>query len=265
MPRPCKRRRVCGHPSCGRFGPAEQAHGQPEVLMGLDEFETIRLIDLEGLTQEQCAAQMNVARTTVQAIYGTARRKLAQCLVNGRALVIEGGDYELCSAASAQECPGWGCRGRCRWSNCQSNKEENIMKIAVTYDNGQIFQHFGHTEQFKLYDVEDGTVTVQTVVDAGGEGHGALAQVLKAHGVDTLICGGIGGGAQQALAQAGIRLYGGVKGEADAAVEALLRGELAYDPNARCDHHDHAHGEGHCGQGHQHEGHACRHGHCSDK
>ena len=68
MPRPCKRRRVCGHPSCGRFGPAEQAHGQPEVLMGLDEFETIRLIDLEGLTQEQCAAQMNVARTTVQAI-----------------------------------------------------------------------------------------------------------------------------------------------------------------------------------------------------
>ena len=91
MPRPCKRRRVCGHPSCGRFGPAEQARGQPEVLMGLDEFETIRLIDLEGLTQEQCAAQMNVARTTVQAIYGTARRKLAQCLVNGRALVIEGG------------------------------------------------------------------------------------------------------------------------------------------------------------------------------
>lgn len=265
MPRPCKRRRVCGHPSCGRFGPAEQAHGQPEVLMGLDEFETIRLIDLEGLTQEQCAAQMNVARTTVQAIYGTARRKLAQCLVNGRALVIEGGDYELCSAASAQECPGWGCRGRCRWSNCQPNKEENIMKIAVTYDNGQIFQHFGHTEQFKLYDVEDGKVTAQTVVDAEGEGHGALAQVLKAHGVDTLICGGIGGGAQQALAQAGIRLYGGVKGEADAAVEALLRGELTYDPNARCDHHDHANGEGHCGQGHQHEGHACRHGHCSDK
>lgn len=83
--------------------------------------------------------------------------------------------------------------------------------------------------------------------------------------MDTLICGGIGGGAQQALAQAGIRLYGGVKGEADAAVEALLRGELTYDPNARCDHHDHANGEGHCGQGHQDEGHACRHGHCSDK
>ena len=138
------------------------------------------------------------------------------------------------------------------------------MKIAVTYDNGQIFQHFGHTEQFKLYDVEDGKVTAQTVVEAGGEGDGALAQVLKAHGVDALVCGGIGGGAQQALAQAGIRLYGGVKGEADAAVEALLRGELAYDPNACCDHHDHAHGEEHCGHGHHGEGHTCRHGHCND-
>ena len=78
MPRPCKRRRICGHPSCGRFGPADSPCDRPDVIMGLDEFEAIRLIDLEGLRQEQCAAQMNVARTTVQAIYGTARRKLAQ-------------------------------------------------------------------------------------------------------------------------------------------------------------------------------------------
>ena len=110
MPRPCKRRRVCGHPSCGRFGPAEQAHGQPEVLMGLDEFETIRLIDLEGLTQEQCAAQMDVARTTVQAIYAAARKKLAECLVLGRQLVISGGEYELCR----QDAPFAGCERRCR-------------------------------------------------------------------------------------------------------------------------------------------------------
>ena len=80
-----------------------------------------------------------------------------------------------------------------------------------------------------------------TTINTNGSGHGALADILKKCNVDTLICGGIGGGAQQALAQAGIRLYGGVKGEADAAVEALLRGGLAYDPNARCDHHDHAH------------------------
>ena len=107
MPRPCKRRRVCGHPSCGRFGPAEQAHGQPEVLMGLDEFETIRLIDLEGLTQEQCAAQMHVSRTTVQAIYGSARLKLATCLVQADDLVIEGGEYILCDRETE------GCGRRC--------------------------------------------------------------------------------------------------------------------------------------------------------
>ena len=92
MPRPCKQRRVCGHPPCGRFGPAGQDAG-PEVVMGVDEFEAIRLIDLEGLTQEECAAQMNVARTTVQAIYAQARVKLARCLVGGCALSIRGGDY----------------------------------------------------------------------------------------------------------------------------------------------------------------------------
>ncbi|MBQ7835856.1 MAG: NifB/NifX family molybdenum-iron cluster-binding protein [Clostridia bacterium] len=121
------------------------------------------------------------------------------------------------------------------------------MKIAVTYENGEIFQHFGHTEQFKLYSVTDGKITNTQIVDTLGSGHGALAGLLSALGVDTLICGGIGGGAQSALANAGIKLYGGASGDADAAVEALLAGELAYDPNAKCDHHDH-HGEGHsCG------------------
>ena len=70
------------------------------------------------------------------------------------------------------------------------------MRIAVTYENGEIFQHFGHTEQFKIYDVEDGKIISSEVVDAGGSGHGALAGVLSALKVDALICGGIGGGAQ---------------------------------------------------------------------
>lgn len=136
------------------------------------------------------------------------------------------------------------------------------MKIAVTYENGNIFGHFGHTQQFKLYDVQDGKVVASLVVDTMGSGHGALAGFLAAHGVDTLICGGIGGGAQMALANAGIRLYGGVTGSADAAVQALLDGRLAFDPDVHCDHHDH-YGEGHsCGSHeggcHSHEG--C-HGH----
>lgn len=123
------------------------------------------------------------------------------------------------------------------------------MKIAVTYDNGQIFPHFGHTAQFKLYEVADGQVTASVVVSTNGSGHGALAGFLTAQGVDTLICGGIGAGAQAALREAGVTLYGGVSGATDEAVQALLAGALAFAPQVRCSHHDHAHeGEGHtCG------------------
>ena len=118
------------------------------------------------------------------------------------------------------------------------------MKIAVTYENGEIFQHFGRTEQFKLYEVEGGKVVSSAVVGTNGQGHGALAALLEVAGADVLICGGIGGGAQMALAAAGIKLLGGVSGSCDAAVEALLAGRLEYNPDVRCNHHDHEHGEG---------------------
>ena len=127
-------------------------------------------------------------------------------------------------------------------------KGEDIMRIAVTYENGEIFQHFGHTEEFKVYDVQDGKVVASEVVNTNGQGHGALAGVLTALKADVLICGGIGGGAQMALAAAGIKLYGGVSGSADAAVEALLAGNLDYNPAVKCNHHG-EHGEGHtCGE-----------------
>ena len=123
------------------------------------------------------------------------------------------------------------------------------MKIAVTYSNGEIFQHFGHTEQFKVYTVDGNKILSAEVIDTNGSGHGALAGLLSQLDVDVLICGGIGGGAQMALAQAGIQLYGGVNGDADKAVESFVAGNLAYDPNAKCDHHDHHHDEDHaCGE-----------------
>ena len=121
------------------------------------------------------------------------------------------------------------------------------MKIAVTYENGMIFQHFGHTEQFKVYEVENEQVVSSEVVGTNGSGHGALAMLLSGMDVQALICGGIGGGARAALAQAGIALYPGASGDADAAVQALLSGALNYDPNTMCQHHHHE--EGHaCGE-----------------
>lgn len=121
------------------------------------------------------------------------------------------------------------------------------MKIAVTYENGSVFQHFGHTGQFKLYEVEDGQIRSTRLVDSKGSGHGALAGVLKQQGVDLLICGGIGPGAQNALAEQGIALCAGASGSADEAVAAFLRGELV-NSGANCDHHSHAHGEQGCGE-----------------
>ena len=129
------------------------------------------------------------------------------------------------------------------------------MKIAVTYENGQVYGHFGHTEQFKLYEVENGAVVSAQVTPTNGSGHGALADFLAARGVDCLICGGIGGGAQAALAEAGIKLYAGCAGDADQRVQELLAGTLAFADAATCDHHN---GEGHdCGN------HGCgEHRHC---
>ena len=120
------------------------------------------------------------------------------------------------------------------------------MRAAVTYDeNGMVFQHFGHTERFKVYTIEDGKVLSGEVIDTAGAGHEALAVFLAKQGVDTLICGGIGPGAVNALAMCGIRVFGGITGLADAAAEALARGSLAYNPEPNCDHHDGEHG-GHC-------------------
>lgn len=120
------------------------------------------------------------------------------------------------------------------------------MRIAVTYDNGEVFQHFGHTEQFKVYEVENGVIAKSEIMDSNGTGHGALAGFLAELGVEALICGGIGGGAKAALEDAGVKLYGGVSGKADEAVKAFLDGTLGFDPGVQCDHHAHEEGRN-CG------------------
>ena len=270
MPRPPRCRRICNAPRVERFGPCDAAESDP-ILLTLDEYEVIRLVDLEQQTHEQCAAQMDISRSTVQEIYESARRKLAACLVYGKPLHITGGNVRICNGQEQRYgnchragtcdrpdpdeiCGKPGIDGACCTFHLTSDqKGDIIMRIAVTYENGQIFQHFGHTEQFKIYDVADGQIVREAVVDTNGSGHGALAGFLMQLGVDALICGGIGGGAQMALAEVGIRLFGGVSGDADAAVNALIAGNLGYNPDVHCDHHDHEHGEG----GHSCGSHGC--------
>lgn len=256
MPRPQRCRRICSEPAVTGFSP-DNAEKQNIVVLTMDEFEVIRLVDSEGQTHEQCARQMEISRSTVTEIYESARRKIADCLVNGRRLEIDGGNYRLCDGN-----PKWCYKKHCEKQNQFINettiqKGDNIMKIAVTYENGNIFQHFGHTEQFKLYDVENGKVVSSQIVDTNGSGHGALAGFLTENKVDVLICGGIDGGAQTALAEAGIKLFGGAVGKADEAVNALLSNTLSFNPNVHCNHHDHEHSEGHTCGSHGCGSHSC--------
>ena len=246
MPK-CRKRRICREPVYTVF---QNEEGSDEViLLTADEYEAIRLIDREGLSQSECAVRLNVARTTAQLIYNTARKKIADSIVLGKALQIGGGNYTVCDGSlSCRDC----------YRNVQpekvvDDKGDGIMRIAVTYEGGNVFQHFGKSAQFKIYDVEDKKVKTSQVVDTNGAGHGALAGFLKENQADVVICGGIGGGAQNALAEAGITLCAGASGNTDAAVEAYIKGELV-SAGVTCDHH--GHGEGHtcrehgCGEHH---------------
>lgn len=133
------------------------------------------------------------------------------------------------------------------------------MKIAVTYEDGCVFQHFGRTEHFLILEVENKEIISSKILDANGVGHGALAGLLAEQGIEVLICGGIGGGAQAALAQAGIDLCAGAQGDAQQAVEAYLNGSLV-SSGVNCDHHHHEGGHA-CGE--HKDDHLCG-GHCGD-
>lgn len=238
-----KLRRVGIIPEYRGFTPDGLASGDA-IDMTVDELEVLRLCDLGGLSQEEVAQHMGIARATVAAICSRAHRKVANALVNGRAIVIEGGNiaYSPITTTTA----AWPA------------KEVDTMRVATTYDNGNIFMHFGRSKQFKIYDIQDGKVLNEQVVGTDGTGHGALAGLLANGGVDTLICGGIGGGAINALTQAGITVYAGAQGSCDACVEALIAGTLSQTGKATCDchGHDHEHGEScGCHGHHDHEGH----------
>ena len=156
-------------------------------------------------------------------------------------------DLEGCTAIRRERCSVGKCLsgcsrvagGRCSGCTVITNKHgDKTMKVAVTYENGEIFQHFGRTEQFKVYEIQDGRVVSSEVVGSDGKGHGELVGVLRQMGVSVLICGGLGMGARQGLEASGIRVCSGNTGSADVAAERFADGTLEMHSEATCHHHD---------------------------
>ena len=185
MPRPRKCRKVCRMPRNRIFTPVSPGENREAVILNVDEFETIRLIDQEGFSQEECGKYMGVARTTVQQIYTLARKKVADALVEGRPLRIEGGDYRLCE--NEDECMG--CPGCWRHVRGHKKKEESPMKIAIPLDENKkdVCLTFGRAP-YMLFS-QNGKVEILENPAAQAQGGAGLkaAQFLVDQEADVLI------------------------------------------------------------------------------
>ncbi|HUX42695.1 MAG TPA: DUF134 domain-containing protein [Rectinemataceae bacterium] len=232
MPRPVNERRL-GIPISSRtIAPIGSLEGELEgVFLGLDEAEALRLADLEGLYQEAAARSMGVSRQTFGRIVESARRKVADAVLNGKALRIEGGEVSL------------------------RQEGESIMKIAVPSRNGQVDEHFGHCKEFLVFRYEGGRLVAEPTV-ASGDSCGCksgIASELARAGVTHLVAGNMGEGALRVLGANGIVVTRGAVGDAAAAALAFAQGGIV-DSGVGCASHEH-HGQGH------EEGHSCEHGH----
>lgn len=202
------------------------------IIMLLEEWEALRLVDYAGLEQTTAALSMGISRQSVQMLVSSARSKLARAVVEGLPLHIQGDPENT--------------------GNNQTSitKRNSMMKIAVTTQHTQVFPHFGRTPEFYVVTAEDGKIVEESIIPAPAEGHGALVGFLVGQGVDALICGGVGGGAFNSLRAAGIQIYAGASGSVKEQVLSLLSGQLSQQGDANCDHHDeHDHNNDHGGHG----------------
>ena len=240
MPRNPSLKTIRSSPPSRSFVPLEGsvASGQSDVNLLLEEWEALRLVDYAGMEQTQAALSMGISRQSVQMLVSSARTKLARAVVEGLPLQIVG-DQELSTHTTLRY-----------------EERTRKMKIAVTAQHTQVFPHFGRTPEFYLVTAEDGKITEEKIIAAPAEGHGALVGFLVSQGVDTLICGGIGGGAVNGLRSSGIKVYAGASGSVKEQLLSLLSGQLPQQGEANCDHHDEHDHEHQHGQGH---GHGCGH------
>lgn len=239
MPRPTRLKIIHGLPQAQAFVASieQELEDKPSITLNLEEWECLRLVDYLGVDQEEAAMSLDVSRQLLQMLLRSARQKVARALVEVLPLYIRDGHYQYTDGLGEN-----------------INNWSNEMKIAVTCYQDEVFAHFGRTPEFAIFEVEDGKIVREERVTSPAEGHGALAGFLKAQQVNTLICGGIGGGAINALRTAGIEVYSGAAGKVREQVESLLNGQLHQQGEANCGHDGHAHGhEEDCG----HHGQSC--------
>ena len=239
MPRPIRLKTIRDLPLALYFAASNEQNleTKPSITLNLEEWECLRLVDYLGMDQEEAAVSLDVSRQLLQMLLRSARQKVARALVEVLPLHIRDGYYTYTDVVGE--------------SRIDRSEE---MKVAVTCFQDDVFQHFGRTPEFAIFQVEDGKIVKEERVAAPAEGHGALAGFLKTQNVNTLICGGIGGGAINALRAAGIEVFTGASGNVRDQAESLLAGKLPQQGDANCDHsgHDHGHEAG-CG----HHDHNC--------
>lgn len=226
MPRPRKCRKVCHMPQTSQFRPVDGREKESEVILTVDEYETIRLIDKLGFSQEECSTYMQVARTTVQMIYNSARKKLADVLVEGLPLRIEGGDYQLCDGRSEN----WACGGcrKHRHSCVQKVKEAETMKIAVPLDENKrdVCIVLSRAPYFLFRENGEDTIVENPAANAQGGAGVQAAQFLVDQGVTGLITVRCGQNAAEVFQAAEIKIYKSVNKAAADDLAALEKGTL---------------------------------------
>jgi predicted DNA-binding protein (UPF0251 family)/predicted Fe-Mo cluster-binding NifX family protein len=228
MPRPISERRVHAVPRPFAFKPAGiPARDLEEVRLSFDQVEAIRLADLRGLYQEAAAMRMGVSRQTFGRIIQSARQAIADAIINGKCLRIDGGNVIV------------------------EDQGEKTMKVAVPARDGQVDAHFGHCEHFMVYSLDAAkTITAEEKVESP-EGCGCksnIASILARMGVTTMVAGNMGQGAVNVLESHGIAVIRGASGSARGAVEHFAAGTLS-DTGVPCAAHEgHAHGAD-CGHG----------------
>ena len=233
MPRPFKSRNIMEEPYCSKFNPERMGeHGS--VVLSLDEYEVIRKCDYERLSQENCATVMKISRTTVQRIYASARVKIAQALVLGKVLEIEGGPVKIIDQSPLD--------------NISSIHEtgENKLKIAIGLNGQNVADHFGHCNDFRIVEVENGVVVHQEELFDDVHVHQERPKFLKDNGVDVLIMKSMGKGAYNRLVALDIKCIDAQDKTVDEALSAYLNKTLTTSLEATdcagCGNHNH---EGH--------------------